>query len=170
MTHGRSPADIARSAPIEGSATSTIEESTMTMAKAAHSRASAFQRRGSGCAVRPVSMFLPVTCELIFSSPFLDVHVSLVESRAGPGIHCSDRLEPLAGQAQQGRFTVLLIRGDREDGARDPGGVERRRPVPGAVGGRRGLPNGGARPELERGQGYEPDPESAGFGGALEVA
>ena len=50
-THCRSPLAKPRSRSIEGSATTTIAESRMTMKKAAHRSASAFQRRGSGVSV-----------------------------------------------------------------------------------------------------------------------
>src|SRR3954452_13744864 len=47
-THCRSPVEKLRSASTDGSATTTIAESRMTMKNAVQSSASAFQRRGSG--------------------------------------------------------------------------------------------------------------------------
>src|SRR3954454_17931484 len=50
MTHWRLSCENLRSVAIDGSATFTIATSSTTMKKAAHSRTSAFQRRGSGAA------------------------------------------------------------------------------------------------------------------------
>src|SRR3954451_2185881 len=81
----------------------------------------------------------------------------------------SDRLEPAAGHAQQGRMAVLEARREREDGAGHAIGVEWHGPAL-PVGGGRGLADARALDELERGQGDEADPELAGVGSALEVA
>src|SRR5829696_3183088 len=55
MTHWRLSREKSSASPIDGSATFTIETSRTVMKKAAHTSASAFQRRGSGVVVATAS-------------------------------------------------------------------------------------------------------------------
>src|SRR5438045_4373912 len=69
----------------------------------------------------------------------------------------SNRLEALAGHPQDGGVAVVLARGNREDGFGHPGGLERDRPAPAAVGRSRRLADRSALDELHRGQRDEAD-------------
>src|SRR3954469_16379953 len=64
ITHWRLSREKSSASPIDGSATFTIETSRTVMKKAAHTSASAFQRRGSGVVVATAS-----PPSLVFASP-----------------------------------------------------------------------------------------------------
>src|SRR4029079_3728498 len=73
-THWRSLGAKLRSAPIDGSATTTMAESRMTMKNAVHSRASAFQRRGSGSDVVGRGGFIARKYQLVLENKYGYLH------------------------------------------------------------------------------------------------
>src|SRR3954465_11611015 len=164
MTHWRLSCENLRSVAIDGSATFTIATSSTTMKKAAHSRTSAFQRRGSGAAAsymgppRVAGVFAEELSAPRRYSSAGELPWQVSSENAGDPERCVDeRIEVDAGLDALALEQVdEVLGGDVPGRARSEGAA--------AEPADRGVQDG--RAGLERGQGVR----VAGVGGFVEVA